>query len=74
MLCLPSTCLSGFILKHLRQCREPFGSAKQQDGSEPASQEKICPDILVHLHIQGWEGHLVAEVGERALRGTDLPK
>lgn len=32
---LPSTCLSGFILKHLRPCREPFGSVKQQDGSEP---------------------------------------
>lgn len=68
---LPSTCLSGFIWKYLRWCREPFGSVKQQDGSEPC----MVGDLSWHsgiFHIQGWERHLAAEVKERAQWGTNL--
>lgn len=64
--CLPSTCLSGFIGKHLRQCQEPVGSVKQQDGSEPCLVGEDLSWQFVPFHIQGWEGRLVAKVGERA--------
>ena len=69
---LPSACLSRFVVKHWRRCWKPFGCAEQQGGLEPCWWEKVCPDILVRFHIQGWEGHLVAEAGERTQRASDL--